>query len=447
MIGRLRGSNSVERFAVIGEHFYQPPRKGSHTRVKKIHTDPHGMDWNNIIIHECYIPQTQNGTLDHVSFDFYTTIRREMLALAPKEVKQLRESMKARGVGDPFLHVLLPDLNKRDKEILVKAGYLAFEEETKVSPKWFWAPETALDNETLETLVKIGYKGVLCAPEQIDIIGTSADNKPIILKLPNKANIIALPFDRPFSSSLAFSEKSNADAYTRSTIIPRIQKLPQSQPLIGWTDGETFGHHVKLADLFLDFLVKESLPNVGIAVLGLNDIQDVWEKKDYQTGKLRERTAWSCPHGNLVRWHGACPCDGGHHGSWKENFSTAISSFNQEIDKILDRELGRRWADDLAQNFSQYFYFTGSRNSKKSLMAVKASALAAMTSCGTFFESPETSGNINMLFIHQALENLKDAGFEQLSQEMKQKMLLTLSKGIDPFTKQNLAQLFSKILS
>lgn len=445
MIARIRGTRSVERLAVVGEHFYQPPRKGTHTRVRGIKTDPNDTDWNKVISQECYIPQVQRGTLEHASFDFYTTIRREMTSFSTKEASQLKEVMKERGVGDPFLHVLLPDLNRRDKEILITAGYLAFTAETNVAPQWFWPPETALDTETLEVLARVGYTGVLCAPEQIEGV-SYADNTPVVLKLPNKSQILALPFDRPFSSSLAFADKSNADEYARTTIAPRIHRLPESMPLVGWTDGETFGHHAKFADLFLDYLLKESLPNLGVAVLGLNQITEVWEKRDYKEGKLRERTAWSCPHGNLVRWNGACPCDGGHNGEWKKHFSSVLRTLNAEVDKLLDSELGKHWPEELAKNFAQYFYYKGANNSRRSLLAAKASALASMTSCGTFFESPSTSGNINLLFAQQTLENLKDAGFIQVAQRIQRKLISELSKGVDPFSNKNLVQTFSKFL-
>jgi len=343
--------------AVIGQHFYQPSRNASHSRLKRIGTDPNNVDWNKVIANECYIPQTNRGTLNHSSFDFYTTIRNEMLGIAPKEAKQLKEAMILRGVGDPFLHILLPDLNRRDKKILIQAGFNVFKNETKTNPQWFWPPETALDYQTLEVLADVGYKGVLCAPEQINGIGTEADNKPIIVKLKKGRNIILLPFDRPVSSKLAFADKSNADRFAHETIIPRIQNLPETVPLIAWTDGETFGHHAKMADLFIHYLLTESLPAAGVAVMGVNQLPEVWEKKDYINGQLRERTAWSCPHGNLVRWHGPCPCDGGKHGGWKANFSNALAMLNAEIDKVLDKELSKRWSDDLTKNFDKYFIF------------------------------------------------------------------------------------------
>ena len=68
-------AHGKERQIVLGEHFYQPPRKGAHQRVQDIQTDPGGVDWNERIARESYVPQIRKGILDHTSFDFYTTMR------------------------------------------------------------------------------------------------------------------------------------------------------------------------------------------------------------------------------------------------------------------------------------------------------------------------------------------------------------------------------------
>ncbi|MCL4208423.1 hypothetical protein KJZ63_02190 [Patescibacteria group bacterium] len=440
-------SNQAERYAVLGEHFYQPTRKATHHRLADQVTTSDGINWNKVIAEQCYIPQTQRGTLNEVSFDFFATIRREMLGIAPEEAIKLKEAMKSRGVGDPFLHVLLPDLSYQDKKILIEAGYLAFQRETGVAPSWFWPPETALDDETLRVLAEVGYKGVLCAPEQIDGIGGDADSRPIEISLASGHKILALPFDRPFSSGLAFSNKSNADDYTWQNIVPRIMRLPQSQPLVGWTDGETFGHHAKFADLFLHHLATVSLPTAGVSMLGINEIDRVWEPEDYAHGVLRQRTAWSCPHGDLVRWHGACPCDGGHDGKWKEAFYDGLHQLNRQVNQVVSSELSGNWEGQLAEDFAGAFYFSGTQNSELSLLAAKASSLGAVISCGTFFDNPQTSGRINVLMARQALENLHDAGYGQVATTIERGLITRFKQGVDPSTNQTLDVVFKDIFT
>lgn len=439
-------SQEFDRHAVIVEHFYQPSRRAKHDRVREYNTDPTGIDWNNVIAHESYIPQLERGTLDEVSFDFYATIREEMSQLAPEQVSHLRESMRSRGVGDPYLHVLLPDLNMRDKSILIGAGRNAFIQQTGTAPQWLWVPETALDKEVLAVAKQNGYTGVLCAPEQV-AANSDVSSQPVRISLNGDGEILLLPFDRPFSSSLAFDSKANADEYTHNVIIPRLMRLPVSRPLVGCTDGETFGHHAHFADLFLQYLVKNSLPQAGITMLGLNQLTDVWQADDYVQGELHQRTAWSCPHGNLQRWHGPCGCQDGDQATWKAAFSNSLQRLNGQVSAVLDAELPNDWSERLAENFSKYFMFTGSANSEDSLLAAKASALGAMISCGTFFGDPQTSGRINVVFARQAAEHLRDAQHGQLADQILQELSLGLSQGTDQHTNLPLNEVFGDLLS
>lgn len=369
-----------------------------------------------------------------------------MQTIAPEQIARLRDAMQSHGVGDPFLHVLLPDLNAQDKSILINAGRNAFMQETGSAPRWLWVPETALDQEVLRVAKRSGYDGVLCAPEQVNASGET-DNRPVRISLNGDGEMILLPFDRPFSSSLAFDNKANADEYTQNVIWPRILRLPPSVPLVAWTDGETFGHHAHFADMFLDYLVQNSLPSTGVAVLGLNDITSVWQPQDYVAGRLVDRSAWSCPHGNLQRWHGPCPCDGGYHGGWKGPFMNGLQRFNAQVSEILDADLGDGWDEQLADEFTAAFHFTGEQNTTMSLLAAKASALAGQTSCGTFFDSPMTSGRINVLFVRQAIEHLRDAQHGQTADRLSREVMETFAQGTDPHSGQSLDQLFQDVLT
>jgi len=434
-----------ERSVVIIEHFYQPPRKAKHNRLAQLSTDPSGIDWNRKIAKQCYIPQLEKGILNTVSFDFYSTMRDEMKQLAPELMPQLHEAMRQRGVGDPYLHVLLPDLNRRDKTILIQAGRNAFLQETGTAPQWLWVPETALDMDTLAVAQRCGYTGVVCAPEQISA-DRDVSSQPIQISLQGGDKILLLPFDRPFSSELAFHPKLNADEFTQNVIIPRLLRLPMSTPLVGGTDAETFGHHFLLADLFLQYLTEVSLPQVGISVLGINQLLDLWQPEDYVQGKLQERTAWSCPHGNLQRWHGPCGCQDGEQAAWKKPFFESLHLLNDQVSAVLDAELSPSWPDELSRNFAAAYEYQGACNNQLSLFAAKASALAAQTSCGTFFGNPLTSGMICLSNARQAIEHLRDAQHDQLANKLMQELDAGMSKGIDQFTGLPLNELFGELL-
>jgi len=162
---------------------------------------------------------------------------------------------------------------------------------------------------------------------------------------------------------------------------------------------------------------------------------------------LRQRTAWSCPHGDLVRWHGACPCDGGHDGKWKEAFYDGLHQLNRQVNQVVSSELSGNWEGQLADDFAGAFYFSGTQNSELSLLAAKASSLGAVISCGTFFDNPQTSGRINVLMARQALENLHDAGYGQVATVMERDLIARFKQGVDPSTNQTLDVVFKDIFA
>lgn len=438
-------SSRSELSVVLHQHLYQPLRQGSHDNIAGLGTDPKGEDWTDIISMQCYLPQLQAGIFEYTSLDCYPGVRHHPTIQNSPETLALKQALRDRGVGDPFLHVLLPDLNKQDKQILVGAGLQAFFAETGKQPLWFWAPETALDFETVEVLSSFGYRGVICAPEQIDTNGFP-DNRPIRIKIQGDGYFLALPFDTVLSKKLAFGNKSNADHFTRDYIKGRYHGLSPTQPLIGSTDGETFGHHDPGGVEFLQYLFEVSLQESNITPVGINNLLEIWSDADYSHGRLINRSAWSCPHGDLVRWHDACPCDNGHHGGWKYQFSHSLRRFNTGVTLLVNEELGNSWPETLIQNFADALYYRGSQNTTLSLLAAKASALAAQTSCGTFFEDPGTSGAINFLFARQAAEHLSDAAYPELAHKLLWDLRQELSYGIDPKTKKPLNDLFDYYL-
>ncbi|MBI2595641.1 hypothetical protein HYW46_02805 [Candidatus Daviesbacteria bacterium] len=396
----------------VGLHLYQPPREASHKNLRHIKTDPQnyqetGKNWTEVITEECYHPLAKKGLLEKVSFTCYGILREQLEKGDRQTLSVIQESISSNGVGDPFIHPLLPDLIKEDKEILTGAGInsLGF------TPKYFWAPESALDNETLAILSKSGYRGVICAPEQIELeSGGFCDNKPVFLELPGKINLLALPFNRRFSGALAFAEKHNSNVFAKQFILPTAYQLKEDEICIGWTDGETFGWHWKFGDIFLEYLLNNALPNHGINTIPINDL----EIKNPLRGRLKERTAWSCPHGNLIRWQGVCSCGQGDL-SWKAPFYKSHQKLNDAVTKIVKKEFGLKQEDYIelmASSFDKHFKNPGGVHTtpRLSLISAKVSALTSRTSCGTFFDDPHFSGNINLLFAAQTFEHLKDAG-------------------------------------
>jgi len=403
-------SDLMGKEIVVGLHFYQPPREATHPTLSTISTDPQNKNWTVIIEKQCYEPLAQLGVLKKVSFDIYQSLLLQLEKINPEAAAIYKKTMKENGIGEAFIHPILPDLSLSDKSIVISAGVSRFQEITGVNPKIFWPPETAIDTETLEVLSDNGYEGFVCAPEQINQSdGSGSDNKPTIINLKGGRQLIAYPFDRPISKDLAFKEKQNADSFTHTYIKPRRDENSSKQVLIAWTDAETFGHHSPNGDKFLNYLLDSSLPSIGLYPVSINSLH--LDRSKLPTGQITERSAWSCPHGNLIRWNGSCNCDEGQDTSWKKPFIEAMNYINQEVSSILQKEIGPAYGPLVASSFYELYAHPEKVNtSEKALIAAKISSLIAKTSCATFFSNPEVSGKINLLYAYQSLLYLKDAG-------------------------------------
>lgn len=398
---------------ILGLHLYQPHRRVSHQNLRHIKTDPLGADWTQIINQECYRPLAQSGVFEKASFTFYGSLRDQLEELDKATLKEVLKHFDKNGVGGSYLHPLLPDLDDLDKEILVGAGFR--------NQNFFWSPEGALDNSTLKILSEYGYQAVILAPSQIDYKFKKDLGKPVFVP---EFKIHLVPFNKRLSDALAFEDKTNADLFFKRFIQPNFKK---DKVLIGWTDGETFGHHQKDGDKFLDYLIKNTLPQNNVEVVSINDL----DLSDSADGKLVERTAWSCPHGNLIRWQGECPCSSGDL-RWKNPFYLAHKHLNDLITREpnFDVDLKR----SLIKNFRVYLKEDDKKFSFPALCLLrsKASALGSRISCGTFFDDPHTSGYINLLFGYQAIEYLKDSGLTKKASELECSYKKDLSKIPDP---------------
>jgi len=132
----------------------------------------------------------------------------------------------------------------------------------------------------------------------------------------------------------------------------------------------------------------------------------------------------------------------------KKLISIVTPCFNEEENvEELYKQVKKICQDFPNYDFEHIFmYQGGSSDPETSLLAAKASAMAAMISCGTFFDSPGTSGRINMLFVRQALEHLRDAGLTVEANEMLQTVKNELHNAINPHTGEYLDEMFADIL-
>lgn len=431
---------------ILGLHFYQPPRNAIHPEIANITTDPQKRNWTSIIESECYRPLAEEKVLTKASFDIYQTLLVQLEKLDPQIAKIYQENLTTNGVGEAFLHPILPDLCSQDKQLVILAGLKRFKEITGQQPKYFWPPETAIDTDTLEVLSEYQYQGFICAPEQIiQNDGRASDSRPTLINLPSGRRIIALPFDRPISSRLAFDPKKNADFFTHNFITPRTHNLTSDQVALAWTDAETFGHHWPMGDKFLTYLLDNSLPQAGLNPISINDLK--LNIGNLPEGRIVERSAWSCPHGNLIRWHGNCGCSWDGNSSWKSPFYETMKHLNDNITDIVQSEIGDGYLDLLTDHFHSHYQSHQTSHEASALINAKISSLVARTSCATFFSQPEVSAHINLLFAYQSLLYLNDAINNKILLKLTTDFYHDLSQTIFPGSNKSALTVLKELLN
>ncbi len=417
---------------VLYAHCYQPPREGSHDKIKQIQTDPQGKNWTAIINGECYGPLARMDLWSKISYGVYPTLYKALERLNPATADYMRAHLAENGAAGTFSHDLVPDLDYEDKVMNVGAGIWQFVKLTGKRPRFIWLPETAIDTETLEVLAKFKIEGFLCAPEQIILPGgEQADNTLTRIKLSHEKQITALPFDRPLSGALGFSkQRYNAFVFAENEVLPALGRLHNGNTLITATDGETFGHHLVWGGAFLDWLINHALPKYHIQPVSVNslDLQKVKAE-----GQIRENTAWSCAHG-LGRWLGECWCDAeGQDISWKKPLYAALQAVNTAVTDIVKSNLDN-YLQTMITEFDNGFTNPGPPNTNAGLsfVSAKVSAIIALTSCITFHADPHKAGRINIVYARQAMEHLVDAGKFDEAVEIWQTFMDSMKNIPDP---------------
>lgn len=130
----------------MGVHCLQPPRKASHEILSDIGPIPQGnTDWTDKADKQCYTPLANSGFFGRASYDIYGVLQTWLEANNSETNKKIQSSLADNGVGDCFSHVILPDISREDKTILIRAGLNKFRDASGgAKPKFFWPPEKQL---------------------------------------------------------------------------------------------------------------------------------------------------------------------------------------------------------------------------------------------------------------------------------------------------------------
>ncbi|MBR4592922.1 MAG: DUF3536 domain-containing protein [Elusimicrobiaceae bacterium] len=433
------------KYLCIHGHFYQPPRENAWLdEIEQQDSAAPFHDWNERICAECYSPNALARLLDdhqnliqltnnysRISFNFGPTLLSWMEKKEPEvyqavlEADQLsRERFGGHGsaIAQAYNHMILPLANARDKETQIKWGIKDFTKRFGRAPEALWLAETACDTPTLCALAKAGMKYVILAPGQCarirkigeetwQEVGAAVDPKRAYrCNLPDGQHIALFFYDGPISQGIAFSDTLSSGEKFAARLLSTYNTNPEPQLMHIATDGETYGHHQKFADMALAYCLKkiEENPEVELTVYGefLEKHPPVYE------AQIVENSSWSCCHG-VERWRSNCGCNSGRpgwHQKWRgplrealdfvrdeliKTFETVGSQYfkdpwaarNDYVDLMLDRSLDAQHCFFLNHATEKAW---NDRSGALLLLEMQKNALFMYTSCGWFFD--EISG-------------------------------------------------------
>lgn len=434
------------KYLCIHGHFYQPPRENAWLEEIELQESAHPYhDWNARICAECYSPnalaRVLNGNKEltdlvnnyaHISFNFGPTLLSWMQAKEPEVYqailqadKQSQANFSGHGsaIAQVYNHMILPLANGRDKETQVKWGIYDFQMRFGRKPEAVWLAETACNTETMEVLAAHGMKYVILAPgqcarvrkigeERWQEIGAGVDPKRAYLcNLPSGQKIAIFFYDGPISQGIAFSDTLSSGEKFAGRLLSTYNNNDEPQLMHIATDGETYGHHQKFAEMALAYCLKtiQEKPDVQLTVYG-----EFLEKNPPQyEAQIHENSSWSCCHG-VERWRKDCGCNSGMHGHWQQKwraplrealdfirdemiktfekvgtayFKDVWAARNDYIELILDRSLDAQHKFFLRHATEQAWR---DRSTALMLLEMQRMAMLMYTSCGWFFD--EISG-------------------------------------------------------
>lgn len=434
------------RSVVIHAHFYQPPRE--HPFFDEVEAEPSAApyhDWNERIDRECYravvaarvlgregrIARVVN-TLESLSFNVGPTLLTWLERHSPDTYRAIvaadaesckRHAGHGNAIAHPYHHVILPLASRRDKVTEVRWGMADFRRRFGRDPEGFWLPETAVDDETLDVLAQEGIRFTILAPYQVK--ERPPNGLPGRYTTANGRTIALCTYDGDLSHGIAFGGLvRDAEHWAREILArqgdPRPEpdegddaddgeaRAPRERPqLIAMaTDGETYGHHHRFAEMALA-RVFEITASHGMRVE--NFATFLARHPATIDVELVAPSAWSCAHG-VERWRSDCGCrtdaQRAPSQAWRTPLRDGLDTLAASLHALFEREgttlLGDPWAardaygDAVSHSAPARQAFArqrlvvpdtpAARRRAAELLEMERDALRMFTSCAWFFD-------------------------------------------------------------
>lgn len=393
---------------VIHAHFYQPPREDPWTEVvEREHSAAPWHDWNRRIEQECYralaAARLVDGDgrilrivncLEQLSFNVGATLLEWLEEEAPATYAAMlaadRASRERLGHGNalamPYHHVILPLASRRDKVTEVRWGIRDFERRFGRAPEGMWLPETAVDEETLDVLAQEGIRFTVLAPHQV--IEAPLHGLPGAFRTSGGRRLAVFAYDGTLAHDVAFGPLlRDAGAWAERMLLPP-DDLGGPKLVSLATDGETFGHHHKFAEMAL----ASVLDRLGGTVRIENYASFLAAHPPHHSVHLAAPSSWSCSHG-VERWRADCGCrmEAGTSQAWRAPLREALDWLKKGLDRRFEAEATPLLADPWgARDAADPGTTAGEAMPVRAreLLEMQRNALRMFTSCAWFFDDP-----------------------------------------------------------
>ena len=460
---------------VIHGHFYQPPREDP--RDGTIAPQPSAApfhDWNERVHAECYLPNvaahilTKDGertvnNLEHISFNFGPTLMTWLERTHPStyeailEADRISESRLGHGnaIAQAFHHTILPLGSLRDARTQVRWGLADFEYRFGRPAEGMWLPEAAVNHDVLAILIEEGVAFTVLAPHQAaEPVDTNRFYR--FVHPDGSGRSIALWFyDGPRSRGVAFDKvTSSAERFLDHLSWDGMERVAATAVA---TDGETYGHHHKFADICLAYACFVEAPRRGIQLTSFAALLERWPPREEVRLAPGEGTSWSCTHG-VGRWKEDCGCATGGEPEWHQRWRAPLRRALEHVqaaaadvferdgarlfhdpwgarDRYVDVVLGARSIDDFLAAECSVPVTADAGERASTLLRLQEMSMAMFTSCGWFFNDIGGIETVQILrYAARALDLLTEAGVTGVEERFLQILGEAKSNDVDKGT-------------
>ncbi len=443
----------MKRAIIIHGHFYQPPRENPWLGVifRQPGASPYH-DWNERINAECYAPNSVSRLLNHkglitrlvnnyrkISFNFGPTLINWLRAQSPSvytrvidaDIKSMAENQgHGNAIAQCYNHMIMPLANRQDKITQVVWGIRDFMFHFGRRPEGMWLPETAVDLETLDILAEQGIRFTILSPHQAEKIkplrakrwkrvnSESIDtSRPYLQRLPTGREIVIFFYNSNLSHQVAFGDLLKSGDNFASRLLGEPLESKDLPLLSIATDGETYGHHHKFAEMALSYAIS-LIENTEDAVVTNYGCYLENREPDFEV-RIKENTSWSCAHG-VERWRSDCGCTTPTQEGWTQSWRVPlrealdflryhfIKTFQEYGSDVLSNpwEARNHYIEVLLDrtNLSGFIkrhvrYPNRQKNIELSLklLEMQRNSMLMYTSCGWFFDEPSRPETLQIL--------------------------------------------------